>query len=210
MPLHLLKKALAWANQWRTPKVKMKGHRVKDSFIREVRRREETGLSLDGKVYNVDVIVRSPKGKEKTVRMAEKEFYPKNSNVHSDFPNLFSPKKQFQAMQELKELNRGKKLGLRIRPTVRLLTRNGKKTLVMTRLNLPKKLSEEQEKESKQDMQRQRIILKKEGYTAEEDTFFRAVDPKTGKGIAIIADFGSIFRLNWKERLYARLKKRVL
>ena len=141
----------------------------------------------EGYVYKVKVILRRG-GRERKTTLAEKEFHTLEETGHP-FRN---PTKQFEMMQGLLKLNREKKLGLRIIPTIRLL--KGKGSLIITKLDVfnPYLLSPEQYSEFSKDVNRQLAILSSNDYYACSAAFHAILDKASGKVVAAITDFGSI------------------
>ncbi|MDO8428856.1 MAG: hypothetical protein Q7S92_06625 [Candidatus Diapherotrites archaeon] len=176
--------------------------RPQGTRVREIKRGKWIGSGNEGTIYESFVTLER-NGRQRTVRLAEKEFdldpsRPRSILAHKS--NWQRPLSQFNTMNRLIQLNRAKKLGLRIIPTIRLLKRKGQKpTLVMTRLETDLEMNSRTRgtelDESIEDQNRQLDILRREGYSAHLDAFIIQMNPKTGKGIAVIADFGNIKRL---------------
>lgn len=163
--------------------------------VKSIRRKGYLGGNVEGKVHKVRVTVKR-KGKKREITLAEKRFYEKRDPA--DSINLKNPVRQFETMQELQRLNRRKKLGLRIVPTIRLREETGKKpTLVLTKLTLLKKenLPETQESEFFRDASRQQEKSRENGYFLHGDCFEPMIDKETGKVVAIIADFGNVRKM---------------
>lgn len=105
-----------------------------------------------------------------------------------------NPRRQFSIMQDLSALNKQKKLGLRIVPTIRLIKRPlVKDQLLVTRLNILEKLSESQRREYENDLYRQKNVAADNGYKILPDSF-RPVMDKNGKIIAVLTDFGMVIK----------------
>jgi hypothetical protein len=168
------------------------------------------------KVREVEVVVRIG-NRERRVRLVEKVFKPKIGFSREAFArrNPFrDPVMQLKIMREISKLNREKRLGLHIVPTIRLRKRRLRKpTLLVTRLEryhfLPGPLGEQRLKEFRQDIHRQQEVLALNNYFAAADAFVPVLNEKTAKVIAVIADFGNIFpderalhRLNFPEEDY--------
>jgi hypothetical protein len=144
-------------------------------------------------VYNAEVTVGT-----KTRKMVQKEFH----EPYAGDVNYRAPRNQFKIMHELIALNRKKKLGLNINPTIRLMEnpKKGKKPfLVMTKLNVRKysDLTADQKIQFRKISGQQRKILKDNGYRAGIDPFFPVLEK--GKITAVIADFGNIRKLTKDE-----------
>jgi len=106
-------------------------------------------------------------------------------------------------MNALLKLNRERKLGLRIVPTIRLLeVEGGKPRLVHTRLETSTGPPAGKFTEFMRDMFGQIKILQQNGYTAGIDSFLSQIDKKTGKCIAVIFDFGSVESLEDAKKLH--------
>ena len=156
------------------------------------------GKGQEGKVFEVEVIM-GKNGNEKKLTMAQKEFYENSPfaeyyGIENNFEWVI---KQFKMMNELIELNKRKKLRLRIPNTIRLVEEKGKKAkLIMTRLKLSNfnNLTKQQTLEFNDDKERQCGILLNEGYDYQIDAFEPMIDKKTGKCVAMIADLGNIFK----------------
>ena len=156
------------------------------------------GGRSEGNVYGNTFNVRHGQ-REREIRLAEKVFYRKTPrNVM-----LRDPEKQFGLVRELIELNRKKKLGLRLPPTVRLLKREGKPTLLLTwyrdrhgrELKAKHMLKSNEKAQYLEDRDRQIEALKSQGYTVTnewDDKFEPFLDPKTGKYVALLLDFGGL------------------
>lgn len=131
----------------------------------------------------------------KNGRTRTKQFVIKT--FQSILPRKYSfrnPRKQFEVMQGLVELNKKKKLGIRIVPTIRLIKRRiVKDQLLVTRLNILENLSQSQRKEYEDDLYRQRNIGLENGYKISIDSF-KPVLGKDGKVNAILTDFGLVVK----------------
>ena len=105
-------------------------------------------------------------------------------------------------MEELQRENRKKKMGLRIVPTIRLRKMRGKKSRILTtkldtiglieKAKRRDKDAEELRKPFIKDMTRQIAIGKANGWNIYIDAFEAVVDKKSGKVVAVIADFGNV------------------
>jgi hypothetical protein len=178
------------------------GVKPRGTRVRKIKRKKLIDVGTEAGVFEVEVEVRVGKRK-KIVKMVEKEF--RNPIVPASY-ELYpygNPLMQFNIMNKLIKLNRSKKLGLRIIPTIRLRKIKGKKPrLVLTLLkNVLKEveLTPKQKKEFERDALRQQLIGKKNGYYILEDVFFPVIDSKTGKCLAVIGDFGGIRRIGKNE-----------
>ncbi len=158
------------------------------------------GGRSEGNVYGGKYVVKRG-SRERTVKLAEKVFYKKTPRNRM----LRNPEKQFELVRELMELNRKKKLGLRLPPTVRLLKREGRPTLLATwyrdrhgqELKAKHMLAKDEKAQYAEDRDRQIEALKSEGYTVTnewDDKFEPYLDPRTGKYVALLLDFGGLVR----------------
>jgi len=151
--------------------------------------REPLGGQFEGQIFEVEVTIKKGK-KTKKIKLAEKRFYPGKVPLA---PQFLNPKNQFKIMQELSELNRRKKLGLRINPTIRLREKNSKKpSLVLSKLNEAKNLTKKQKDKFVKDTEKQIRTCFENGFTITENAFLPVLDKKTGKVIAVISDFGIV------------------
>ncbi len=158
---------------------------------------KRTGGRSEGKVYAVEVVVKKH-GRERKFRALEKVFY-----APYWFPterNLRNPLAQFKTMQELIAINRKKRLGLRITPTIRLVKRKrGRPTFILTIFEGKIDFLPEQWHRYKADMVRQAGILQALGYTVHPDIFKPNIDRETGEAIAVICDFGNLWKRETKK-----------
>ncbi len=161
-----------------------------------IKRKRPLGGDAEGHVYEIKVVVKKGR-KGRMLRLAEKEFYQKKGTMLEGlFPSLRDPIRQFETMQGLLKLNREKKLGLRIIPTIRLREQEGKApTLIITKLKEIswEKLSQRQKLEFKADQDRQVEIGKQNTYLIRNDAFVPVFE-QNGKVIAVITDFGCIMK----------------
>ncbi len=167
-----------------------RGKRPRGTRVRQIRPTKELGGGGEGDVFEAVVSIPYAKKwwKTRKVVMAVKRFKAPFQKVRL----------QFKIMNEIIALNRKKKLGLRITPTIRIVKRffRLRPDLVLTKLSLAKYpgkgLTPKQNEEFLEDRSKQLVVLAHEGYHSSADAFFPQVDPKTGKGIAIIGDFGNV------------------
>ncbi len=149
-------------------------------------------LALEGQTFEV-VLTVERKGKQRKIRLAEKKFYP-------GFESLVfkNPLKQFEIMSELKALNAREKLGLHIRPTIRLRKINrGKPRLILTlydKLDI-NALSEHQILELQEQRHKERVKAWQNGFCIGADAWTLIKDPFTGKPTYYITDFGKVTKL---------------
>ncbi|MEW6295559.1 MAG: hypothetical protein AB1467_04670 [Candidatus Diapherotrites archaeon] len=165
---------------------------LKPRKIEGIERKKYLGSGVEGKVFEVEVAVKKAKKIKKRV-FAEKEF----REGMQWYGHWLPPKKQWLLMKELLKLNRDKKLGLRIIPTIRPLKRKDKiSSFFLTKLDVIdfKGINSKKLTEFEEDMQRQIEIGSKKGYFISDDAFLPVFDKKTKKVIAIIGDFGQIRR----------------
>ncbi len=173
------------------------------------------GFGAEGEVFSVRVRVER-NGKKRGVTLAEKVFDAGASKRRPELPNFGSAEKQFALMKTISTLNREKKLGLRILPTIRLRTNeNGAKSLVLTKIKhevrAPEKLvgwppfrvvnrvrfpkyevTRAEETVIYKEIERMDKILEKQGYATGEDTYLIGRNVKSGAVEVWIADFGKI------------------
>ncbi len=158
--------------------------------VKRIKRGRKLEAGYEGKVYEVEVVVKRGK-KERKLKMAEKKFHLRRKYTY--FTPFCDPLRQFEMMHELQELNRREKLGLHILPTIRLRKRIGRKpTLIITKLRESKVLSTAEKAALRDQERREEGILKDHGYGIRGDMWVVQRDPKTGKVTAWIADFGNI------------------
>lgn len=164
----------------------------------EVKRGGKIGKAgFEGTLYETTVEFEGANRRKRRRIMVEKVFLPIGSNG----PPLRRPITQFNTMVKLIKLNRAKKIGLRIIPTIRLLKRKRQKpTLILTKLEVPENLTTIQQVEFKHDKLRQQKIMREIGYSSPNDAFVPQIDIETGKCYALIADFGVIARLSKRFR----------
>ncbi|MBI5228674.1 hypothetical protein HY991_01080 [Candidatus Micrarchaeota archaeon] len=160
--------------------------------VKRIMQGQLLGWGAEGNVSEVKVKL-AAREKQRELALAEKEFNP-NANVHEGYP-FWNPEYQFKAMRKLQALNREKKLGLRIVPTIRLRRREGAApTLLTTRL--PRvtmaDLTREQMRQFMQDVRRQQKTIERVGFKADFDSFMPQIG-KDGKAIAVLFDFGNVF-----------------
>lgn len=159
------------------------------------------GGGLEGNVYNAEIeLARGEKTRKR--KLALKRFFDNVCN----YPTFRNPLKQFQIMRELREINRKKNLGLRIPPTIRLRkVRNGagpqpkaRAELLITKLPIKNlaQMTKEERALAGEDIFRQTLIAEREGFIIGIDAFEFALDPKTKKPVAIIADFGNVKKIS--------------
>ncbi len=140
----------------------------------------------EGRVYDVRVAIGPAQGRTRTVNMVEKEFFPRVPEKH--FSTFRNPVLQFHNVMELIELNRREKLGLRINETVRLRKRFGRApTLVMAKLEKARPNAD-----FRRDLNRQEKILRTASWHFHGDMFLPVRDKRTGKTVAVLADFGAL------------------
>jgi len=166
----------------------------KPIMVEAIKRKKLLHGGTEGKVYEIEATIKKGE-KIRTITLAEKEF-------HSDISIISGQKRQFKIMQELLKLNREKKLGLRIVPTIRFRRRWWKSpTLIITKLEeIPRPdFSPQQTREFSSDIERQKITGENNGYYLGEDAFIPVLDKKTGRAIAVITDFGEIKRFRKKK-----------
>lgn len=189
-----------------------KGIKPFGTEVESVTERKYLGGGNEGRVSEVEVEINGKK-----ITMAQKEFtneYRLPLHLGGGKYKIGNPYEQFHKINELVELNRTKKLGLRITPTIRIIvdpkTKEGR--LVMTKhdvlkwhgfLNWKEKdittEQKKQEQEYGEDMQRQSDIAMENGWGISRPSFFPTIDKKTGKCVAIIGDFGEIWKIPKKE-----------
>ncbi len=140
--------------------------------------------------------------REREIELAEKVFYEK----HFRSKHFRNPEKQFVLIQGLAELNRKKRLGLRMPVTARILRKPREKpSLLFTwfrekyGLGLKHRslLGPGEKKQFDADQARQVKALEQEGYTAINgwrDKFEPYLDPGTGNYTALLLDFGGIVK----------------
>jgi hypothetical protein len=165
----------------------------KSVTVESVTRGKIIGGHGEGIVRDVDVTIGT-----RTRRMVQKEFH----EPYAGDVNYRAPRNQFEIMHELIALNRKKKLGLNINPTIRLMENpeKGKKPfLVMTKLNIRKwsSLTVNQRIQFEKIRGQQIKILKENGYRTGGDSFFPILKDK--KITAVISDFGNIRKLTKDE-----------
>ncbi|MEM0360516.1 MAG: hypothetical protein QXK06_04240 [Candidatus Diapherotrites archaeon] len=160
------------------------------------------GRGVEGNVYGVRFSVKSRNGKRERSRgFAVKEFFARE--VGDYYTNMRHPKPQFEIIRELIELNKKKRLGLRLPATVRLLRgKNENPRLLLSwhkdgqsqGLRKTAELSEKEKAQFLEDMERQALILEREGYTANfwRDKFEPFFDSKEKKCVALLLDFGGL------------------
>ena len=185
----------------------------------EIRRVRKLGAGTEGEVREIEVTLKSGK-RSRTITLAEKKFFKLNRGATAIFGKAYkNPEVQVRIYKKLRELNSSKNLGIRI-PTTFRLKRNGKKiSIVLTKLLIPKSrdlvtemITSRQwdivfggmEKEfgidkadAKNDYfydrNRQISKLEQNGYWANAvHSFMPAYDPKSGKAIAVLVDFGEV------------------
>jgi len=160
--------------------------------IAKIRAKKKLGQGFEGTAYEVEATAGKGERKRK-ISLVEKRF--KSSLFRRDLGNLRNPEAQFRIMGEISGLNRQKKLGLHILPTIRLRKRWLRKpALIITNLDgIPyKELEGKQILQFYADFVRQQEILFNEGYYACSDAFMPVLNKKTDKVEAYIFDFGSI------------------
>jgi hypothetical protein len=145
----------------------------------------------EGRVHNSKVVLQ--KGfRKQVVRLVEKIFHSEYYTTHP--PKTFrNPINQINNIRQLQRLNRKKKLGLNIVPTVRMRRlENGEYSLLTTKLNVLKRydLTATEQREYKQDENRQTKILYSHNWKISDDAFLPV--RKKGKVIAMIGDFGKV------------------
>ncbi len=177
----------------------------------KVKRERFLGGGAEGTVFESELAV-SKTGKEgstreRQIRLARKEFG--RHGLIDWGGNFRKPKKQFELVKELMDLNKKKKLGLRLPKTLRLIE-EGKTSLAITfypkykKTGLRPRLGFWQWKEKKQfseDKHRQIEILEREGITALYkwgDVFAPLIQPN-GECIALLGDFGNLIKTEEKE-----------
>ncbi len=155
-----------------------------------VKRGRKIGKGKEGKVHEVQIKIR--KGRRKrAATLVEKKFFRKKFNKRS----LGDPRKQFAVVSELIRLNRQKKLGLRLPATLRIKENLvGKPSLLSTKIKIVEEMTKAQEREFWKDIIRQVRIGVNNGFAILVDSFFPTIDPKSGKVVATIADFGNIVK----------------
>lgn len=185
----------------------MVGKKSRGTPARIVRKGLLAEGEIEGNLYDVEVEVLGKNGRTRKVKMLEKEFLNRDLLEYllgvdlpelSAIQNIRRPTTQFNTMVKLMRLNREKKLGLHILPTIRLRKRKGHSpTLILTKLN-PVVLNELQTRQVFADVLRQGRILRIEGYSINLfDSFFAQIDSK-GNGIAVIFDFGNVLKIGSK------------
>lgn len=170
--------------------------------VTSIRLGERLGGGFEGNVYSAEVEIRKG-NKTRKKAFALKRFFGRG---HAG--SFGNPQMQFELMQEIKKLNKEKKLGLRIIPTIRLKKVRPIKgsleipehELILTKMDFVK-LGEPIPHIKwifvQRDVQRQREILSKEGYSISPDAFLIA-KTKNGEFMPYIADFGNIIKLDPK------------
>jgi len=165
------------------------------------------GTVFESKI-TVSKIGKDGSTRERTATLARKEF---NRRSFIEWGGNFrKPKKQFVLVRELIDLNKKKKLGLRLPKTIRLIEEPGKISLATTfypkyeKTGLRKKLRFWQLKEKRQfaeDVYRQIDILEREGYSALKwnDVFKPLIQPNR-ECVAMILDFGSLIKTEKKSK----------
>lgn len=165
---------------------------LKDRAVKKIGKRKPLALwGAEGKLFDVELTAERGE-KTKSRRMVEKKFKPGFSPYYSQMTN---PIKQFNLIQELKKLNREKKLGLRIAQTVRLWRIKGKKArLVITKLDVLdlSKISKAERWNFVFDAQRQIRIAAKNGYFLPYTGFAPVRDKDSGKITAVLSTFGLV------------------
>tara|TARA_Y100000310_G_scaffold345795_1_gene470056 strand:+ start:2946 stop:3530 length:585 start_codon:yes stop_codon:yes gene_type:complete len=163
----------------------------------EIRRGDYIGGQAEGSIHEVEVVLEKG-NRRRTVKLAEKEFVDERGVWHrGDKPNFANPTEQFETMQTLLKLNRERKLGLHIIPTIRLMGEGGyaKPRLIITRLKGEvdhKSLNKAEYKAVDDQKRREKQILKQHGFVIHSDVWIHVRDPKTGKVTAWIVDFGNL------------------
>ncbi len=189
---------------------KPRGTRVKKIIVGK-----RIGFGTEGDINEIEVILekrgrKTGELRRKKITMAQKEFLMGTlsqvrpplkieegwlARLRKKQPELGNPVTQFNAMHKLIRLNRAKKLGLRIVPTIRIVKRKGKlPLLILTKLNYPD-LTQQQREQYWADLKRQCKILESSGYLPHDDFFIPHVDKKTGNCCAVITDFGNVHRI---------------
>ena len=157
----------------------------------------------EGKVLEAEVVLKGGK-RSRTVRLAQKVFH------EWEMPNAFAkyswrnPERQFAVMKKLSRLNRQKKAGLRIVPTIRILKGGKMPSLLTTRLEtlqIKEVFHSPFWNDFKADAERQEKIAAGLGFTCSDDAFFPVKDRKTGKVVAVLADFGQVEKIGALRRL---------
>ena len=188
-------------------RILLKGGR-KTRSVESIKPLRMIGRGTEGDIYEVEVIIER-RGKRKILKLAEKEF--RYTHYSPLAPAVGDPVAQFNLMKKLQRINRERKLGLHILPTIRLREVKGEKprlliTLLKNTFSYSKKqgfqfeLTDEElsripkaEKEYVNlQKSREERILKDLGFETFPDMWVLDRDPKTGKVTAWIADFGQI------------------
>jgi hypothetical protein len=175
------------------------GEEEKREVTQKTERKELLGSGIEGDVFATDVTLEKDRkggaGKiSHKLNLVEKQFKTELRQEDKPFRN---PIFQVKMAQELISLNRNKRLGLRLPATVRLIEEPGKDpTLLMTKFDKVLKITELNSVNGSEfvaDRDRQIAILGREGYYAVPDCFIPALDKKSGKVQAILADFGNLY-----------------
>ena len=164
---------------------KGKSQKVK---VNRIKKDKLIGGEGEGLIWTVNVTVERD-GKTRTRKMVQKHFY----DIPARKSSYRNPAKQFKTMNELIALNREKKLGLKINPTIRLMKNHRRKPyLIMTKLNIREMptLTEKQRKQYHKSMFKQIKACREHGFRIGQDAFSPIV--KNGRATAIITDFGTV------------------
>jgi hypothetical protein len=151
----------------------------------------------EGTVFDAKIKLNGKFG-EKSINATAKVFHPgvgwtyapPEPRLNKAFQN---PKLQFQTTNKLIQLNKTKKLGLRLPTLFRLTVRNKKPIIISTKREQAHLyyLTKSEEVEYKKDMLRQMQIARSNGYLLYLDAFMITRE-KSGKIIATITDAGGI------------------
>lgn len=174
----------------------------------QAERKKRLGEGSEGSVQLVAFHLQSSRGKsQRTVMFAVKNFFP-------DIPVIGfrgtwrDPKRQFKFAEALVQLNKKKKLGLRLPGTIRLIDEGAlwfAKGIADQRYSIVSTYypgAEWQQAdygrsiEFKTDRSKQQKIAEENGWYVPNDAFLEITDLKTKRRIAVIGDFRDILPLN--------------
>lgn len=178
---------------------------------------EYIGGRFEGNAHHVKVVVQANR-RSRVIPLVEKKFKSKSNaiidgmvnqgatknqatSVFKYNPALLNPRKQYKLMHEIAQLNRQKKLGIRLPTTIRLRTEPWylfrKPSLILSfipHIVSKRMLSSDQKRQFNEDAERQLGELRRNGFTAGEDAFEPQVNPKTKECVAYLIDFGTVQR----------------
>jgi len=176
------------------PPLILKGSR-RDLVVEGIRQGRLLGGNTEGSISTVHVTLRAGNTR-KTIELAEKTFKPKKNwpGLH----HLRDPVAQFKTMSGLLELNRKKRLGLHILPTIRLREMgDGSHRIILTKFTKfnPGTATERELEKAKKIRIRDADLLSRNGYVLGGDCFSLIKDPTTGKPRWFITDFGVVVKV---------------